>query len=134
MTPNLRVMAGSPSFAIPSRPERRFPRSGGVEYEGRTVFSLRPTPDQSTERLETLVADILASEPYRYGDFRAVPMALYLVRDEGTGDVFRVSVRDGTVRLHVLPETESAGLRAFYERVDDRTESEWTADCQPGSE
>ncbi|MEF8813351.1 MAG: hypothetical protein V5A55_05980 [Halovenus sp.] len=123
-------MAGSPSFAIPSRPERRFPRSGGVEYEGGAVFSLTPTPDQPTERLETLVADVLAAGPYRYGDFRAVPMALYLVRDEETGDVFRVSIRDGTVRLHVLPETESAGLRAFYERVDGRTEAEWIADCQ----
>jgi len=127
-------MAGSPSFAIPSRPERRFPRSGGVEYEGGTVFSLVPTPERSTERLESLVADVLATGPYRYGDFRAVPMALYLVRDEGTGDVFRVSVRDGTVRLHVLPETESAGLRAFYERVDDRTDAEWDADCRPRTE
>jgi len=124
-------MAGSPSFAIPSRPERRFPRSGGVEYEGGTVFSLTPTPEQPTESLEALVADVLAAGPYRYGDFRAVPMVLYLVRDEGTGDVFRVSVRDGAVRLHVLPETEPPGLRAFYERVDDRTDAEWHAEARP---
>jgi hypothetical protein len=55
-------------------------------------------------------------------------MALYLVRDEETGDVFRVSIRDGAVRLHVLPATEEAGLRAFYERLVTHSTTEWAVE------
>ncbi|MFB6233012.1 MAG: hypothetical protein ABEH61_02010 [Haloarculaceae archaeon] len=123
-------MAGTPSFAIPARPRRRFPFEGGVEYEGGTTFLLRPSPDRDTNRLLDLVAAVLASGPYRYGDFLELPMVLYLVRDDTTGDVFRVSVRDGTVRLHVLPETESAGLRAFYERLDEHADADWHVECR----
>ena len=113
----------SPSFAIPARPTRRF-RRDGVEYEGEVLFVCQP--DAGTERdPEELVAATLADGPYRYGDFLDLPMALYLVRDEETGDVFRVSVRDGAVRLHVLPATEPAGLRAFYDRLRARSGSEW---------
>ncbi len=113
----------SPSFAIPARPTRRF-RRDGVEYEGEVLFVCRP--DAGPERdLGRLVEAVLADGPYRYGDFLDLPMALYLVRDEGTGDVFRVSIRDGAVRLHVLPATEPAGLRAFYRRLVDRSSVEW---------
>src|SRR6056297_1807991 len=102
-------MTGDPSFSIPARPTRRFPRGSGVEYEG--------------------VTEILAAGPYRYGDFHDLPMPLWLVRDEDTADVFRIAVRDGTVRLHVLPETEPAGLRRFYDRLCDVDPSvSWTVD------
>ena len=52
-------------------------------------------------------------------------MPLYLVRDEETRDVFRLSIRDGEIRLHVLPDTESDGLRAMYDRIADRSEGDW---------
>lgn len=114
-----------PSFAIPVRPTRSYPYSGGVEYEGGTLFRLVPDSDRSTEELASLTEAVLESGPYRYGDFFSLPMPLYLVRDDETADVFRVSVRDGTIRFHVLPETEPAGLQALYERLDERTETDW---------
>lgn len=123
-------MAGDPSFTIPARPRRRYPYGGGVEYEGETVFRLEPTPERSTAQLASVVESVLEAGPYRYGDFLELPMPLYLVRDDETGDVFRVSVRDGTARLHVLPETGSAGLRAMYDRLDDRTDVDWRVECQ----
>jgi hypothetical protein len=123
-------MARDPSFSIPARPQRRFPRRGGVEYEGQTLFRLAPEESMSDEALADLLAETLAAGPYRYGDFLNLPMVLYLVRDQETGDVFRVSVRDGRVRLHVLPETESAGLRRLYERLADRSGVEWAVDCR----
>jgi hypothetical protein len=129
MTPYLKMMTGGPAFEIPVRPERTFPFRGGVEYEGSTTFVLRPA-DRPGESLAGLVEGLLADGPYRYGDFLNLPMPLFLVKDEGTGDVFRVSVRDGTVRLHVLPATESAGLRALYDRLVDRTEVAWSVDCR----
>ena len=118
----------SPSFAIPARPTRRF-RRDGVEYEGEVLFVCQPNAGLERD-LEELVAATLADGPYRYGDFLDLPMALYLVRDEETGDVFRVSVRDGAVRLHVLPATEPAGLRAFYHRLADRSSVEWDVERQ----
>jgi hypothetical protein len=122
-------MAGEPSFAIPARPTRRYPYQGGVEYEGGAVFRLEPTAG-STAQVTELVEAVLETGPYRYGDFLELPMPLYLVRDEWTGDVFRVSVRDGVVRLHVLPETEPAGLRALYDRLDAITAVEWQVSCR----
>ncbi|WP_136716286.1 hypothetical protein [Halorientalis salina] len=117
-------------FAIPRRPQRRYPHSGGVEYDGETVFTLVPTPDRSTESLQSLVERALSADRYTFGDWFDLPMPLYLVNDELTGDVFRVSVRDGTVRFHVLPATESAGLRGLFERLR-AVESEltWQVDC-----
>jgi len=117
-----------PSFAIPGRPERTYLRGGGVEYEGETVFELDPVAGRSDARLESLVEEVLADGPYQYGDFLELPMALYLVRDDDTGDVFRVAVRDETVRLHVLPETGSEGLRRFYDRLVERSPCEWRVD------
>jgi len=114
-----------PSFAIPVRPTRSYPYSGGVEYEGGTLFRLVPDGDRSNDELAGFVESVLDDGPYRYGDFFSLPMPLYLVRDEGTGDVFRVSVRDGVIRFHVLPETESAGLQAMYERLAGRSDTGW---------
>jgi hypothetical protein len=110
-------MASEPSFRIPARPERRYPYEGGVEYEGETVFRLQPRPPQDSDSLDSLLCRVLEAGPYRYGDFFDLPMPLYLVRDDETGDVFRVSVRNGQIRFHVLPETESAGLQALHTRL-----------------
>jgi hypothetical protein len=130
MATYLGVMAGDPSFVIPVRPERTYPYSGGVEYEGETVFRLAPAGDRSTAELEDIAATVLDAGPYRYGDFLSLPMTLYLVRDDDTGDVFRLSVRDGEIRLHVLPATESAGLRAIYDRIDRGTDTDWQVTCE----
>jgi hypothetical protein len=123
-------MASEPTFVIPVRPERRYPYEGGVEYEGETMFRLQPRPPQGVDSLDGLLQRVLSSGPYRYGDFFDLPMPLYLVRDDETGDVFRVSVRSGQVRFHVLPETESAGLRALYERLAYAWDVEWTVECE----
>lgn len=121
-------MVETPSFTIPRRPERHYPFSGGVEYEGETTFHLRPDAELSNEELTCLLRSVLEEGPYRYGDFLNLPMPLYLVKDEGTSDVFRVSVRSGEVHLHVLPNTESAGLRALYDRLAARTDTDWRVD------
>lgn len=124
------MTARDPSFTIPARPERTYPYSGGVEYEGETVFELVPESERDTAALADLVARVLESGPYRFGDFLELPMTVYLVRDDETADVFRVVVRDGTVRLHVLPDTGSAGLRRFYERLVEESGPEWRVDCR----
>jgi hypothetical protein len=113
-------------FHVPERPTRRYRRDGGVEYVGGTVFSLAPAADRSDDELATLVERVLAAEAYRYGDWFDLPMPLYLVHDDGTHDTFRVSVRDGRVELHVLPETDSAGLRAFHGRLAEH--GDWTVE------
>jgi hypothetical protein len=118
------------SFAIPSHPRRRYPYDGGLEYEGETIFTLTPAADRSAAALRELVEGTLSAGPYRHGDFFDLPMPLYLVRDDDTADVFRVSIRDGRVRLHVLPATESAGLRAFYERLVERSDTDWRVECR----
>ena len=117
-------MAAEPAFEIPARPTRRYPGPGGLEYEGGTRFALEPASEPATP-LRALVEAVLHAGPYRYGDFLELPMPLYLVRDDETGDVFRVSIWDGTVWLHVLPETESSGLRAFYDRLREETAATW---------
>ena len=124
------MTARNPSFTIPGRPERTYPRSGGVEYEGETVFILTPEDDHSNGDLEELVASVLEAGPYRSGDFMELPMVLYLARDDETGDVFRVTVRDRAIQLHVLPETDSEGLRGFYDRLCEISECEWSVACR----
>jgi hypothetical protein len=121
-------MSTDPSFDIPARPQRRFPHDSGVEYEGGTEFRLLPDRSFDDGVLATVVLDILTAGPYRYGDFHDLPMPLWLVRDEETADVFRVAVRDGSVRLHVLPTTESEGLRRFYDRLRDSNDTAWTVE------
>lgn len=122
-------MSGEPSFRIPAKPERTFPFRGGVEYEGSTTFVLEPHEEPSAPPA-TLLADLLAEGPYRYGDFLNLPMPLYLVKDEETGDVFRASVRNRSLRLHVLPATDREGLRALYDRLTDRTGVDWRVECR----
>lgn len=119
--------AGSPStpdFSIPERPERVYPRHGGVRYEGGCVFELVPR-GVGHEQLAALLAETLAEGPYRYGDWFDLPMPLFLVHDDETNDTFRAGVRDGRVELHVRPETTSAGPRALYERLDGATGCAW---------
>lgn len=115
----------TPTFAIPHRPVRRYPRRGGVEYEGKTVFSVVPDREYTEAALGALVETVLETESYRYGDWFDLPMPLYLVHDEETGDTFRVAVRDGVVEFHVLPNTEPAGLRALYRRLTERSDAGW---------
>jgi len=119
-----------PTFAVPSRPERRFTDDGGVEYEGETVFALTPEPSRSDDELAALVETVLDGDPYRHGDWFELPMPLYLVRDDAAGDTFRVAVRDGRVELHVLPDTGRAGLRAFYDRLADASTVDWRVACR----
>lgn len=119
-----------PTFSIPQRPTRRYRRHGGVEYEGETVFTLRPERDSKKRSLAALAESVLERGPYRYGDWFDLPMPVYLVHDDETGDTFRVAVRDGTIRLYVLPDTDPPGLRAFYDRLDRRTESAWSVTCR----
>ena len=120
----------TPTFVIPKRPTRRYRRRGGVEYEGETVFSLSPTERSDDDSLTALVETVLERSPYRYGDWFDLPMPLYLVHDDRTGDTFRTSIRDGVVELHVLPETDSDGLRAFYRRLCDSSNTDWDVTCR----
>jgi hypothetical protein len=57
-------------------------------------------------------------------------MPLYLVHDDRTKDTFRLAVRDGVVELHVLPGTDTDGLRAFYRRLRERSETDWDVTCR----
>ncbi|EMA41383.1 hypothetical protein [Halococcus hamelinensis] len=121
-------MSNEPSFTIPRRPERRYSRHAGLEYEGTTVFSLSPAADHTDDDLDDLLRGVFDDGPYTYGDWFDLPMALYLVHDTGTSDVFRVAVRDGRIEFHVLPETDPAGLRNLYRRLSERTGHRWTVE------
>lgn len=116
-----------PTFDIPARPERRYSRAT-VRYAGDVEFMLTPMGGEDNTHLEALLSDVLETGPYRYGDWFDLPMMLFLVHDDETNDTFRVSVRDGTVTLHVLPETESAGLRALYDRLVAASDCAWSID------
>ncbi len=120
-----------PNFSIPQRPTRRYPGRGGVEYDGGTVFHLTPDPRRDDRSLTDLVESVLEGRRYRYGDWFDLPMPLYLVHDDETDDTFRVAVREGTVRLYVLPETERGGLRAFYDRLTAVDDADWAVECRP---
>jgi hypothetical protein len=123
-------MTDEPSFEVPARPERRFPASGGVEYDGEVVFSLAPGEDRSTEVLDAVLADILDDDRYVRGDFFDLPAPVYLVRDETVGTSFRVVVRGGTVRLHVLPHTDPSALAALYDALEAATDVDWSVECR----
>ncbi|CAI50391.1 uncharacterized protein NP_4600A [Natronomonas pharaonis DSM 2160] len=122
----------TPTFAIPERPVRRYPRSGGVEYDGETVFSLQPATARSDDALAAAIERVLDEGPYRYGDWFDLPMPVYIVHDDETGDTFRVAVRDGAIELHVLPGTEPPGLAAFYRRVRARSDHAWRVTTRTG--
>lgn len=117
------------TFAIPHRPQRRYPRSGGVRYEGETTFLLSPD-DRSPDDLADRVEEILGEDPYTFGDWFDLPAPVYLVRDDDRDTTFRVVVRSGVVELHVLPDTRSAGLRAFYRRLAAASECDWFVSCE----
>jgi len=116
----------TPRFEIPESPRRRYPRRGGVEYEGGTMFVLEPGEAVETPVLVDVVESTLEADAYRYGDWFDLPMPVYLVHDDVTGDTFRVAIRDGTVQLHVLPATESTGLRRLFDRLRAATDFMWT--------
>lgn len=118
-------MADDPTFDIPARPERRYSRRT-VQYDGDVDFTLTPAHGLGTSRLEALVTDVLDTGPYRYGDWFDLPMTLFLVHDDETHDTFRVSIREGTVTLHVLPKTNAAGLRALYDRIVAASDYTWS--------
>jgi hypothetical protein len=131
--------ADGSTFTDLQHPNRTFTRAGGMRYEGATVFELRPAagaPDEAA--LATLAEDVLSTGPYRYGDWFDLPLPVFLVHDDGSGDTFRVAVRDDAVELHVRSDTSARGLRGFYERLvaasdrstggpaaPDRTEDGW---------
>lgn len=121
-------MSDDQPFTIPRRPERRYSRHSGLEYEGTTVFILSPEGDFGDDELDGTVRRVLDGDSYTYGDWFDLPMALYLVYDGETGDVFRVAVRDGRIEFHVLPGTESSGLRALYDRLTKHTNCKWTVE------
>ena len=123
-----------PSFEIPHPPERRYSRHAGLEYGGGTVFSLTPAADIGNDDLDALLIGVLDRETYTYGDWFDLPMALYLVHDTDTGDVFRVAVRDGSIELHVLPETDPAGLRELHRRLCTASNAAWRVDRRTDTE
>lgn len=120
-------MADDPTFDIPARPERRYARRT-VQYDGDVDFTLTPARGWENSRLEVLVTDVLDTGPYRYGDWFDLPLTLFLVHDDETHDTFRVSIRGGTITLHVLPKTGSAGLRALYDRIVAASDCGWSVD------
>jgi hypothetical protein len=130
------VVAGesTPRFAIPDPPSRRYPRRGGVEYEGQTVFVLDPDAEVPDERLVDLLESVFSTEAYRYGDWFDLPMPLYVVHDDGTCDTFRVAVRDGTVEFHVIPGTTASGLRRLFERLRAASGVAWTVERRSAAE
>lgn len=125
------VMSDSePSFSIPHRPRRRYPRQGGVRYDGETIFRLSPSSDCSEERLVSLVMGILDDDLYTFGDWFDLPVPMYLVRDHDCDTTFRVVVRYGSVELHVLPDTRSSALRAIYQRLSACSDVSWSVSCE----
>lgn len=118
-------------FSIPDRPTPTYSRHDGVDYEGGCVFELVPR-GLGHKQLADLVRETLADGPYRYGDWFDLPMPLFLVHDDSTGDTFRVGVRDGRVELHVRPQTTAEGLRALYERLADATGCGWDVRTRTG--
>lgn len=120
----------APSFDISCRPDRVYPRGGGVEYEGGTVFRLSPDDEASDDELATLVETVLASGRYTYGDWFELPAPVYLVHDEPHSTAFRVVVRYGSVEFHVLPETAREALRALYARLCEESDYSWTVESE----
>lgn len=123
----------APTFDIPRRPERTFPRDGGVEYEGGTVFRLSPDPEVPEGELSTLVEGVLDGDRYTYGDWFELPAPVYLVHDEDHSTAFRVVIRYGIVEFHVLPGTVSEALRGMYARLRESAECSWRVECETTS-
>ncbi|ODR81197.1 hypothetical protein BG842_00205 [Haladaptatus sp. W1] len=119
-----------PSFSIPHRPRRTYPRQGGVRYEGETLFRLSPSSDPSESDLVNLVERVLDGESYTYGDWFDLPVPMYLVRDREHDTTFRVVVRYGSVELHILPDTRSSGLQTLYHRLTACSDCSWSVSCE----
>lgn len=122
------------TFRIPDRPERRYTRSGGVEYEGGAAFHLEPDSAVSAEHLEALLVDVFEADRYVSGDWFDFPRPVYLVHDREVSTAYRVVVRTGRLELHVLPSTDPDGLRAIYDRVTAASEHDWSVrrEVDPG--
>ncbi|WP_132058767.1 hypothetical protein [Halorussus amylolyticus] len=120
----------APTFDIPRRPTRSYPREGGVEHEGGTVFHLSPDVETPDSELAALVEGVLSAERYTYGDWFELPKPVYLVHDQRHATAFRVVVRYGTVEFHVLPETASAALESLYDRIRAESEWSWRVECE----
>jgi hypothetical protein len=105
-------------FADLQHPERTFSRAGGMQYEGATVIKLRPGTGSADEAtLAALTREVLGEGPYRFGDWFDLPLPVFLVHDDGTGDTFRLAVREDAIELHVRSATDAEGLRAFRDRL-----------------
>lgn len=122
-------VAESPSFDIPTRPERNYTATGGIEYVGETAFHLQPEPEMSASELEEVLTGLLDADRYVRGDWFDLPRPVYLVHDREVSTAFRVVVRSGRLELHVLPSTDSEGLRALYDRLRDATDADWSVQC-----
>lgn len=116
-------MSEDPPFDDPVRPTREY-HEGGVERTGGTVFGL--VPDDGV--IDGSVGRVLADDRYTAGDWFDLPAPVYLVRDRELNTVFRVVCHDARVDLHVMATTEVAGLRAFYDRLDDETDGPWSVE------
>jgi hypothetical protein len=127
------VTDDAPTFDIPRRPERTYPRESGVEYEGGTIFRLAPDPEVPEAELSTLVEEVLDGERYTYGDWFELPAPVYLVHDERHSTAFRVVIRYGTVEFHVLPETVQEALRGMYSQLCKSAECSWRVECETTS-
>ncbi|WP_254830445.1 hypothetical protein [Haloglomus salinum] len=106
------------AFADLHHPERTFPRAGGMRYEGATVIELTPRDGPVDEaELVALTDTVLSADRYRVGDWFDLPLPVFLVHDDETGDTFRLAVREAAIELHVRSETGAEGLRAFHDRL-----------------
>lgn len=124
-TTDLHELPDNPPFDIPVRPERRYTRSGGVEYEGGTTFHLVSKPSLSADELESILTNVLDNERYVLGDWFDLPRPVFLVHDRTVSTAFRVVVRSGRLELHVLPSTDSAALKAIFDQLRETTDVEW---------
>lgn len=120
----------APTFDIPRRPERVYPREGGVEYEGGTVFTLSPDSEVTDGELAALVETVLDADRYTYGDWFELPLPVYLVHDEPHDTAFRVVIRYETVEFHVLPETVADALAELHDRLSGAAGWEWRVECE----
>lgn len=118
-------MSGDPSFEIPVHPRCEY-SGGGLTRTGGTVFSLVPEDGSVDDRLRR----VLSRERYTAGDWFDLPSPVYLVHDRDLGTVFRVVGYDDQIELHVTTTTESRGLRAFYDALEEESAIEWRVECE----
>ena len=112
------------------KPERVYPPSGGVEYEGMTVFSLTTDPELATDDLSDLLFSVLDGDRYTFSDRPVFPAPVFLVHDHVLKTVYRAVLRTNRIELHVLPNTESAGLQAIYDDLCDSGSVTWQVECR----